>query len=88
MTPPSPEPQQRAGWLFQGAAVATVCFIITILSLIATVFADPRAPVNIWLNEYGTWLLLGEVAAIVTFGVAAMLQDQAGNRSRDEKSDE
>lgn len=87
MTQSSPK-SQRAGWLFQGAALATVCFIVTILSLIATVFADPKAPVNVWLNEYATWLLLGEVAAIAIFGIAAMLQDQAANQSAREKEDD
>lgn len=71
-----PPSSQRPGWLFHAAAAATVAFIVTVLSLIATVFADPRAPLNLWLNAWSPWLMLVEVVLILVFGLAAMADDQ------------
>lgn len=68
------------GLLFHLAAGATTVFIITVLALVATLFADPKAPVNIWLNNHGGTLLGVEVVAIAIFGVAAMARDQAQQR--------
>jgi hypothetical protein len=69
-------PRRGPGLLFHLAAGATTVFIITVLALVATLFANPNAPVNIWLNTHGGTLLGVEVAAIAMFGVAAMAQDQ------------
>lgn len=71
-----PPPSERPGLLFRLAALLTAAFVITVLCLIATVFADPRAPVNIWLNENATPILVFEVLGIVIFGAAAMALDQ------------
>jgi hypothetical protein len=64
------------GLLFHLAAGATAVFIVTVLALVATLFADPEAPVNVWLNAHAGTLLLIEVAAIAVLGVAAMARDQ------------
>jgi len=63
--------------LFHCAAGATTVFIITVLALVATLFADPEAPVNIWLNNNAAWMLGVEVVLIAVFGIAAMARDQA-----------
>lgn len=75
------------GLLFHLAAAATVLFIVTVLALVATLFADPAAPVNVWLNAHATKLLLAEVAAIAVLGVAAMGRDQWLQRREDAASD-
>ncbi len=72
---PPPRPT-RPGWWFQLAALSAALFVVTVLALIATVFADPRAPANQWLNAHAGKLLFGEVIAIVVFGVGAMWRDQ------------
>lgn len=71
------------GLLFHLAAFATAVFILTVLALVATLFADPEAPVNVWLNTHGTTLLLAEVAAIAVLGMAAMGRDQWVQRRED-----
>ena len=71
-----PSTSQRPGWMFHAAAAATVAFIVTVLSLVASVFTDPRAPINLWLNAWSPWLMLIEVALILVFGMAAMADDQ------------
>lgn len=73
---PPPRPTRPGSW-FQLAALSAAVFVVTVLALIATVFADPRAPVNQWLNTHAGKLLFGEVVAIVVFGVGAMWRDQA-----------
>jgi hypothetical protein len=63
-----------------------VLFIVTVLALVATLFADPEAPVNVWLNTHGTTLLLAEVAAIAVLGMAAMGRDQWLQKREDFRS--
>jgi hypothetical protein len=71
------EPRQRGpGFLFHAAAGATGLFVVTVLAMIATVFGDAEAPINLWLNRYAAGLLLAEVALIAITGVAAMAWDQ------------
>ena len=64
------------GLLFHVAAGATALFVLTVLVMIVTVFAEPASPLNKWLNRYGIVLLLGEVAAIAISGCAAMARDK------------
>jgi hypothetical protein len=64
------------GLLFHATAGATTLFIVTVLAMIATVFADPAAPLNVWLNRYGAVLLGVEVVLIVLSSLAAMAWDQ------------
>lgn len=63
------------GILFHLTAGATTLFIITILAMVATLLGDPAAPINQWLNDYGSVLLGGEIVAIAVLGTAAMVQD-------------
>lgn len=64
------------GILFHCAAAATAAFIITVLAMVATLFGDPAAPINAWLDQYGARILLCEIAAITILGIAAMVVDQ------------
>lgn len=73
---PRVERGRGPGLLFHLAAASTVAFIITVLALVATLFGDPQAPVNLWLDAWGTVLLGGEMLLILTFGIAAMAHDQ------------
>ncbi|MDZ4688126.1 MAG: hypothetical protein SH850_23885 [Planctomycetaceae bacterium] len=69
-------PRRGPGLLFHLAAGATAVFIVTVFALVATLFADPAAPVNIWFNAHAGTLLAAEVAAIAVLGVVAMGRDQ------------
>lgn len=76
--------------LFHLTAVMTMAFVITILAMIAMMFGDPAAPVNLWFDRHGATLMLVEVIGIVVFGFAAMtadrhetLQKQNGQKSPD-----
>jgi hypothetical protein len=77
------ERRRGPGVLFHAAAGATALFVLTVLVMIATLFGDPEAPFNDWLNRYGTMLLIGEVALIAITACAAMAWDQRATR-RDE----
>ncbi len=82
--PVSASEHQPPGLLFRLAAGAALLFVITILALIATLFADPAAPVNQWLNLWGSLLLILEVAAIFGFGLGAMFRDQHQQHAADD----
>jgi hypothetical protein len=69
-------PRRGPGLLFHLAAGATVVFIVTVLAVVATLFADPEAPINVWLNAHAGTLLLAEVVAIAVLGLVAMGRDQ------------
>lgn len=62
--------------MFRATAFAGFAFVITILALIATVFGDSRSPAADWLNRNAGLLLAAEVAAILSFGFAAMAHDR------------
>ena len=62
--------------MFRLSAVSAVVFIMTVLALVATVFADQTAPATKWLNRNAGRLIAGEVAATLLLGFAAMTQDR------------
>jgi hypothetical protein len=64
------------GRLFQLTAFATTVFVISVLAMVATLFGDPEAPVNVWINRHMATVLLAEIVAIAVFGFAAMAWDQ------------
>ncbi len=68
-------PARGPGILFHLTAGATTAFIITILAMVATLFGDPAAPVNDWINRYATIVLAVEILAIAVLGTAAMMND-------------
>ena len=69
-------PGSRPSLLFQMVVPATAVFIITILSLIAVLFSDERAPLAQWLNKNGNLLLLAELVVVVVLVFAAMAVDR------------
>jgi hypothetical protein len=69
-------PGSKPSLLFQLVVPATAVFVITILSLIAVVFSDPRAPVAQWLNQHGNRLLVGEFVVVIILSILAMTVDR------------
>ena len=69
-------PGSKPSLLFQLVIPATAIFIVTILSLIAVVFSDPRAPVAQWLNRHGNTLLIAEFVAVIVLSLLAMTMDR------------
>ena len=69
-------PGSKPSLLFQLVIPATAVFVITILSMIAVVFSDPRAPVAQWLNQHGNKLLVGEFVVVIILSILAMAVDR------------
>lgn len=69
-------PGAPASLLFRLIVPATAMFIVTVMSLIAVVFSDQRAPVAKFLNEYGTRLLVVEFVAVMVLSFLAMAVDR------------
>lgn len=69
-------PGSKPSLLFQLVIPATAVFVITILSLIAVVFSDPRAPVAQWLNQHGNKLLMVEFVVVIILSILAMAVDR------------
>ena len=69
-------PGSKPSLLFQLVIPATAVFVITIMSLIAVVFSDPRAPLAQWLNQYGNTLLIGEFFVVIFLSLLAMAVDR------------
>ncbi|MEZ6130658.1 MAG: hypothetical protein R3C59_18380 [Planctomycetaceae bacterium] len=79
-------PRTKPSLLFRLIVPATVVFILTILSLIASVFGNPEAPVSKWLEAHGNALLLWEFLAVVVLSVLAMTVDRIRTlQGRDEE---
>lgn len=51
-------------------------FIVTILSQVAALFGDPRAPIAQLLDRTAGWLMGGEVAGILLAGFLALVVDR------------
>ena len=69
-------PRTKPGLLFRLIVPATVVFVLTIMSLIATLFGDERAPVSIWLDKWGNTLLIVEFTVIIVLTLLAMTVDR------------
>jgi hypothetical protein len=69
-------PGSKPSLLFQLIIPATAVFVITILSLIAIVFSDPRAPVAQWLDKNGNRLLIVEFVVVIILSFIAMAVDR------------
>ena len=70
------EPTERPNLFFRLTTLAGALFVITILSLVASVFGDPQAPPARFLNAHGTTLILWQVGAILVLGLLAMTVDR------------
>ncbi len=69
-------PGSRPSLLFQLIIPATAIFCVTILSLIAVVFSDPRAPIAQFLNRHGNTLLIAEFVVVIVLSLLAMIMDR------------
>lgn len=69
-------PGSKPSLLFQLLIPSTAIFIVTILSLIAVLFSDQRAPVAIFLNKHGNSLLAAEFVAVMLLSFLAMAVDR------------
>lgn len=69
-------PRTKPSLLFRLVVPATVVFILTILSLIASVFGTPEAPVSKWLEAHGNSLLFWEFVVVVVLSILAMTVDR------------
>src|SRR5690606_7625800 len=74
--PEMADKSERSNVFFRLVCGAAVVFVITVLAMIATLFGDPQAPVNRFLDEYASRIIGGEVAATVVFGLLAMTVDR------------
>ncbi len=63
-------------FLFRLIIPVTAVFIITIMSMIAVVFSDERAPVARFLNRHGNSLLLAEFIVVIVVTFLAMAYDR------------
>jgi len=83
---PSPSSENRAGadsrqvtelnLFFRLAAFSAAMFVVTVLALIATMFGNPHAPLNQFLDQYGGILIAVEVTGSLLLGVLAMTIDR------------
>ncbi|MBL8816238.1 MAG: hypothetical protein JNL58_09420 [Planctomyces sp.] len=69
-------PGSPPGLLFRLVVPATAVFIVTILSLIAVLFSDERAPLAKFLNRNGNSLLAVEFVVIIVLAILAMIVDR------------
>ena len=69
-------PGSPASLLFRLIVPATAIFIVTVMSLIAVVFSDQKAPVAKFLNAYGSKLLVVEFVAVMGLSLLAMTVDR------------
>ena len=69
-------PGSRPGLLFQLVVPATAVFVVTVLSLIAVLFSDPRAPLARLLDRHGNQLLLAELVVVLLLAFVAMAFDR------------
>lgn len=69
-------PVTRPSLFFRLVIPATVVFILTILSLIAALFGDAKAPVSVWLDAHGNQILLWEFVVVVVLSGLAMTIDR------------
>lgn len=86
-------PGSKPSLLFKLVVPSTAIFAITVLSLIAVVFSDPRAPVAQFLDRHGNSLLMAEFVVVMVLSVLAMAVDRiqtlrANKLSRENSSEE
>ena len=82
-------PGSKPSLLFQLVIPATAVFAVTVLSMIAIVFSDPRAPVAQFLDRHGNRLLAAEFAVVIVLSLLAMTVDriQTLRHMRQQKND-
>lgn len=79
-------PGAPVSWLFKLIVPATAIFVVTVMSLIAAVFSDQRAPVAVFLNEHGSRLLVVEFVTVMALSFLAMAVDRIQTLRQSQKS--
>lgn len=82
-------PGSKPSLLFQLIIPSTSIFVVTILSLIAVLFSDQRAPLAQLLNKHGNSLLVAEFVVILVLSFLAMAVDRIQtlrNMKKDQQS--
>lgn len=69
-------PRTKPSLLFRLIVPATVVFILTILSLVASTFSDPESPQAAWMDKNADALLLWELIIVMVLAVLAMAIDR------------
>ncbi len=69
-------PGSKPSLLFQLIVPAAAIFAITVLSMIAVVFSDQRAPDAQWLNKNANMLLSAEFVVVIVLSLLAMTVDR------------
>ncbi len=69
-------PGSKPTLFFRLVVPATSVFVITVLTLIAVLFGDERAPLPRLLNRHGNTLLVVEFVLILVLSVLAMVLDR------------
>lgn len=69
-------PGSRPSLLFKLVVPATGIFSITVLSMIAVLFSDQRAPLAQLLNKHGNTLLAVEFVVVIVLSLLAMTVDR------------
>jgi len=67
---------QRHNIFFTLTVAFGLMFIVTIFAVCAALFGDPRAPISVWLNQYGGIVLGVEVGCLLTSGFVALVVDR------------
>jgi hypothetical protein len=78
----------RPSLLFRCAGALAAIFVITVFVMIAALFSDQKLPINLWLNEYGLWLLAGEVGLLLVVSFLAMMTDTPQSEKGTDMKDE
>jgi len=62
--------------LFRLATLSAAAFVVTVLAMVAAVFADEQTPISQFFSRHGISLLMGEVIVTLVLGILAMWADQ------------
>ena len=57
-------------------ALLGMAFVVTIFAMVATMFGDPRSPMNQFFDQSGGSLMMAEVVGLLVAGLLAMGLDR------------
>lgn len=69
-------PRTKPSLLFRLIVPATFVFILTVLSLVASIFSDPESPQAAWMDKNADALLLWELVIVMVLAILAMAIDR------------
>jgi hypothetical protein len=71
-----PERGRELNVFFRLTVAAACVFVVTILASLSTLFGDPLSPVNQFLEQRATSLLIAEVIVILLLALLALIVDR------------